>query len=206
MAREPLLAALALFDTMDPGKVLASHFEKEPYEVYLRLISAGSLQTSSIGRLFDAVAGISGACRLNSYEGEAAMILEKLAAGYRGSLDEILGVNEPDAYFQEMVRRHWEYSFNNLAPEKQAAQLHEHLAGLIATIVRRAGIDHACFSGGVFQNTILLDRIIEKLSGSCKLYFHKNISPNDEGVAYGQLAHHAWGIKKKDSYVSGNSR
>src|SRR4030095_17236070 len=53
-----------------------SYFEKEVYH-------PGHLLTSSIGRLIDGLASILGVCQFNTYEGEAAMKLEALAAKYR---------------------------------------------------------------------------------------------------------------------------
>lgn len=42
-------------------------------------------------------------------------------------------------------------------------------------------------SGGVFQNGLLVDMVIEQLGQKYKLYFHNELSPNDECVSYGQL-------------------
>jgi hydrogenase maturation protein HypF len=49
-------------------------------------------------------------------------------------------------------------------------------------------INELAFSGGVFQNALLTGMITESLSGIKKVYFHKQISPNDESIALGQLA------------------
>jgi len=55
------------------------------------------------------------------------------------------------------------------------------------------------FSGGVFQNALLVDLIIDRLSPGFDLYFHKELSPNDEGIALGQML---WGWQQAE--VSGN--
>ncbi len=49
-------------------------------------------------------------------------------------------------------------------------------------------IDLLAFSGGVFQNTLLVDMIIELLSHKRRLYFHQQLSPNDECIGFGQLS------------------
>ncbi|MDX5419802.1 MAG: hypothetical protein LPK09_11350, partial [Hymenobacteraceae bacterium] len=49
-------------------------------------------------------------------------------------------------------------------------------------------INKIAFSGGVFQNSLLVDLIAEKMSADFDLYFHKELPPNDECISYGQLA------------------
>ena len=44
------------------------------------------------------------------------------------------------------------------------------------------------FSGGVFQNALLVDFIIELLQHKKQLFFHQQLSPNDECIGFGQLA------------------
>ncbi|MGZ3846990.1 MAG: Kae1-like domain-containing protein, partial [Flavisolibacter sp.] len=44
------------------------------------------------------------------------------------------------------------------------------------------------FSGGVFQNELLTCLIINQLSSQKDLYFHKQLSPNDECIGFGQVA------------------
>jgi hydrogenase maturation protein HypF len=43
------------------------------------------------------------------------------------------------------------------------------------------------FSGGVFQNAVLVDLLIHHLSKDFTLFFHKELSPNDENIAFGQM-------------------
>ncbi len=44
-----------------------------------------------------------------------------------------------------------------------------------------------CFSGGVFQNGLLIDLVIKILGEKYELYFNKDLSPNDENISFGQL-------------------
>ena len=46
------------------------------------------------------------------------------------------------------------------------------------------------FSGGVFQNSVLIDLIIDHLKSKYKLHFHETLSPNDENISFGQLNHY----------------
>ncbi|MCB9333997.1 MAG: hypothetical protein H6574_23330 [Lewinellaceae bacterium] len=58
-------------------------------------------------------------------------------------------------------------------------------------MIRQQARQHDCpvlaFSGGVWQNGLLVDLAIEHLKPEFELLFHRQVSPNDEGVALGQL-------------------
>ena len=51
-------------------------------------------------------------------------------------------------------------------------------------------INDLAFSGGVFQNALLTEMITEQLSVNKRVHFHRQLSPNDECIALGQLAMH----------------
>jgi hydrogenase maturation protein HypF len=62
------------------------------------------------------------------------------------------------------------------------------LAKMIQQVSHHFKIDQLAFSGGVFQNALLVDMLIELLSAEKQLYFHQQLSPNDECIGFGQLA------------------
>ena len=62
------------------------------------------------------------------------------------------------------------------------------LAKTIVQLSHHYYIDSLAFSGGTFQNALLVDMIIELLSHKRRLYFHQQLSPNDECIGFGQLA------------------
>ena len=62
------------------------------------------------------------------------------------------------------------------------------LAKLISQVSNYYYIDKVAFSGGVFQNALLIDLLIERLSYKRKLFFHQQLSPNDECIGFGQIA------------------
>jgi hydrogenase maturation protein HypF len=64
------------------------------------------------------------------------------------------------------------------------------LAFSIIEIAKSNNYEHVAFSGGVFQNTTLVDIIIELAPKEIKLYFHKDLSPNDENISFGQLMYY----------------
>jgi hydrogenase maturation protein HypF len=65
------------------------------------------------------------------------------------------------------------------------------LAKVISKISSHFFIDKLAFSGTVFQNALLVDMIIENLTQKRQLFFHQQLSPNDECIGFGQLAWHS---------------
>ena len=68
-----------------------------------------------------------------------------------------------------------------------AAKFHVTLVDWISHLAIKQGVKRIGFSGGVFQNTLLVDLIVDRLQNQYELLFHKNLSPNDENISFGQL-------------------
>ena len=68
-----------------------------------------------------------------------------------------------------------------------AARFHISLVDYIIRVARKMEIDIIAFSGGVFQNALLVDMIYDFMGKEYHLYFQKELSPNDEGIPFGQL-------------------
>ena len=75
------------------------------------------------------------------------------------------------------------------------------LARSISTISNVLNVDALAFSGGVFQNALLIDLIIKEMGGKKELYFHKQLSPNDENIGFGQLVYVAQKIDTGSSVL-----
>ena len=58
----------------------------------------------------------------------------------------------------------------------------------VADVTDHFNIDQLAFSGGVFQNALLVDLLIQQLAAKKHLYFHQQLSSNDECIGFGQLA------------------
>ena len=71
-----------------------------------------------------------------------------------------------------------------------ARKIMNSLVELIFQLSNDLDTTHIAFSGGVFQNALLVDLIIERIGHEKKIYFQKNVSPNDEGISLGQLAYY----------------
>ena len=68
-----------------------------------------------------------------------------------------------------------------------AAKFHYSLMKLVKIVANNLKIKQIAFSGGVFQNGLLVDLIQHHLANDFDLYFHKQLSPNDENISFGQL-------------------
>jgi len=145
--------------------------------------------SSSAGRLFDAVAASLRLCPLRqSYEGEAAMRLEALAAGGPGeSYDFGLDGREIDP--RPMFAALHADSLRRLGPERVAWRFQTGLAQAFARLARglvESGEAKAvALSGGCFQNAGLLSATMWAL-GDVPVLIHRKVPANDGGLALGQ--------------------
>lgn len=182
MSREPRLSALALLPEYQ------QYFSAAEWKYYQQLLQQPGIQTSSMGRLLDGIAAILGVTGINTYEGEAAMKLEALA-----------GTAETNEYYTIGImngRIRWQDMLSALLPELRAGmavniiarKVFCSLAHVVAAISEYTGVKEIAFSGGVFQSALLTDMIITLLPGNRQLYFHRELSPNDECISVGQIA------------------
>jgi hydrogenase maturation protein HypF len=72
-------------------------------------------------------------------------------------------------------------------------------------VAKNANVRNICFSGGVFQNALLVDWIRIKYKDEYQLFFHNQLSPNDENISFGQLAYYDNEIKSSEFLVSRES-
>lgn len=194
MAREPRLSALSLLHATGHNvTIIKDVFSAEELGLYEKILDKSTLKTSSLGRIFDAVSSLLGLCHINTYEGEAAMYLECLAQNYCDQKGDY-----PDAYtyvlqadgsidLSDMVGDIINELDVGVEVEQIAAKFHSTVVLIIEDMAIHSGVSSIAFSGGVFQNALLIDMIVEKLDAAFNLYFHKNLSPNDEYISYGQL-------------------
>lgn len=159
--------------------------------------------TSSMGRLFEAVASLIGIRNEATYEAQAASEMEVLskpfvptARPYPYSLDEtnsgaIIRLKELFAAIAGDVRA-------NESIGGIGARFHRTVATLAIDICQRAraqtGLDEVALSGDVWQNQMLLDLVRDGLEREkFVVYFHRQVPTNDAGLALGQavVANHA---------------
>jgi len=152
--------------------------------------------TTSAGRLFDAVASLLGVAQESSFEGEAAMRLEALAAT-RWPSDPVpaIGIRHAEDHHTldtvGLVNTLIQQRERGRSAAELAAFFHESLAQGIAAICMHLapslGVDRVALSGGVFQNSLLLARVEALLHGrDLRVYSNREVPAHDGGVSLGQ--------------------
>ena len=197
MPREPRISALcASYGMKDAEEIIRSKFTEQEWDIYQKLLANHTgLMTTSMGRLFDAVASLLLNIDTTSYEGEAAIWLESHAEKY--STPDLQGFEK--SYFSakddlpENIRKYLITSVvselkNGVPTDQIAYTFHISLVDLVKKVATKNATQHIAFSGGVFQNKLLTDMMISLLSNDFRLFFHKQLSPNDECISFGQLA------------------
>lgn len=154
--------------------------------------------TSSLGRLFDAVAALIGLRGEVAYEGQAAIELEVQAARMGGAEAEVYPFGFQDLSplrldVSQMLRAIVRDIQRGIALPVMAARFHTTIAELLTTACCRAREQSGCgivaLSGGVFQNRFLLEQCTARLSKrGFEIYMNRRVPPNDGGISFGQLA------------------
>jgi hydrogenase maturation protein HypF len=139
--------------------------------------------TTSVGRLFDAVASLAGVAQENRFEGQAAMELERAIGGRRS--EEAYPLPEGD--WGPLIEALLADVSRGAPHDLISARFHNALAGWIVAMAHRAGVRQIIMSGGVFQNRYLVERAAERLESSgFAVYTHQRIPTNDGGIGLGQ--------------------
>lgn len=196
MAVEPRLSALSLCHaTGVPVERLRDRFTPKEWNVYTRLLGKAMVRTSSVGRIFDALSSILLGCDRQSYEGQAAMLLESRAAAHLAQTEGL-----PSAYpapgigpdgsirLSGWMSSMMEDADAGLSAGEVAAKFHVSLASLVCRLALMHGVRSVACSGGVFQNALLVDLLDRMLPEGHRLLLHRGLPPNDESVSFGQLA------------------
>lgn len=179
--------------------------------ILLRQLETGlnSVPTSSMGRLFDAVAALAGVCQVVSYEAQAALEFETLAeptalAPYAFALSKPAALHSADSELQFEVETRGVIAAvvqdvrAGVRPGVIATRFHRGLAELVCTVCDQlrapVGTATVALSGGVFQNVTLLALVTDGLEArGFTVLTHRQVPPNDGGLALGQalLGHFA---------------
>jgi hydrogenase maturation protein HypF len=191
MSIEPRLSLLSLAHN-DMQSILEQKFSTEELNIYHSLKEKIKLRTSSVGRLFDAVASLLNICDFNTYEGEAAILLENLVLEYDlKECNTYCSVSKDNRISsKELLSNLYNDFKNGNSRENIIANFLFTLASIVFQIAKNKNIDQIAFSGGVFQNTTLIDMINVLSQNQYKLYFHKDLPPNDENISFGQLMYY----------------
>jgi hydrogenase maturation protein HypF len=194
--REPRRAALGLLYEIF-GREAAAYsgeaFSAPQTALLLRMLerSVNSPRTTSMGRLFDALASLTGVRGHAGFEGQAAMELEFAAADVDDptAYPITLGSGEPAvADWEPLVRAVLSDRKRGLPPGRISARFHNALAALAGEIAQRVGLARVVLSGGCFQNLRLSRAVRERLvSMGFEVYMPQLYPPNDGGLSLGQV-------------------
>ena len=194
--REPRRSALGLLFEIDPAearRVAAAWFQPAELKTLLSLLArrVNSPRTSSLGRLFDALAALCGLPAVISFEGQAAMALEfaadescteayclPLAAGAPAVAD-----------WEPLVRAVLRDRAAGESAARISARFHNALADLAVAVAERGDCRQVALSGGCFQNVLLTARVAARVrQAGFEVFLHREVPPGDGGIALGQVA------------------
>lgn len=188
---------------------------KKNFAVYAAMTDKhiNTVVSSSTGRLFDAVAALSGVCNFNSYEGQCPVELEQAARrseGYRrfrregdwmsseGTPGRIMDAGTPSEMSAAasldtvaLVATLGQRLLAGTEAEETAWEFHVAFArGLVKAAVKVAqekGLTQVVLGGGTFYNRILLELLVPALENAgLKVYCNRKVPCGDGGLALGQ--------------------
>ena len=182
------------------------------YSVALRFMLGNRVnvvESTSAGRLFDGVSAILGCKERNSFEGEMSMQLQFAAEQAEAPeiYDGPLIAKKEDFFYLETGSLVREIARGRLSGKDAGAlarMFHEVLSQMVLEgcrhIRREDDISTAALTGGVFQNTLLLELCRDKLEhDGFRVLTHSLVPPNDGGIALGQAVYGARKLEKEDS-------
>lgn len=212
--RQPWRMALSWLDAAFGDRLwslpipFVRHLDRPRAELLLRAArkNFNSPRTSSCGRLFDAVAALTGLRQTVSFEGQAAMEFE-MAMGYQLALTEESKTVRPDESVLSseqsslqpfvvdplpLVRAVVAEIRAGVPPAIISHRFHVGLVQLLArTVIRvscQACLREVVLSGGCFQNRFLQGQLTVSLKDAgLKVYSHRTVPANDGGLALGQI-------------------
>jgi hydrogenase maturation protein HypF len=194
-AREPWrMAAAVLFDLKREDEIVRRFHAQSGAETVVGMLQRqlNCVSTTSMGRCFDAAAGLLGVSEIQGYEGQAAMLLEGLAErhgrveplanGYMITTEGVLDIYSLFAALADCDDIPY-----------GAALFHATLAEGLSAWVRRAaakkGISHVALGGGCFLNNILSQTLNDSLSAHGVIVLAaQQLPPNDGAISFGQAS------------------
>jgi hydrogenase maturation protein HypF len=174
-------------------KTYLSYLKHNRAESSTSISNRGTILTSSMGRLFDAVSSMLGICHNQSFEGQAPIALEDEAMNTTGlkkaQNTSIVSKNEFDPVFiLEQI-----LSLYKKGEDKSKISLWFHNMIVQMTVnaclkIRdEKQLNIVCLSGGVFQNRIILNGVHSRLENfGFNVFVNRAVPINDGGIAFGQ--------------------
>jgi len=191
--KEPRRVALSmLFDELSLEEVQKLNLEtvKSFSKAELKILHQSytkNLNTplsSSVGRLFDGIASLSGVVQKSSYEGESGLLCESY---YDENITNTFHYTLTDGIIDMKIV---EVILNNQSGKKELNSMFINTLVKIILDISKSEEMEVILSGGVFQNKTLLELICKKLENENIKYYHQQETAiNDGGIALGQAYH-----------------
>ena len=197
--RQPRRTALgALFETrgvkgLDFGDLAPMRdFEESELSVIRQMLIKGvqAPLTSSAGRLFDAVASLTGLRQQVTFEGQAAMDLEFAIQSCVGESYpfEIKSTAPSEIDWRPMIDEIIGDVRGGVDVGLISAKFHNALVEVIVAVAKHVGQTRVVLTGGCFQNRYLTERSVQRLlEEGFRPYWHQRIPTGDGGIALGQI-------------------
>jgi len=207
-SKEAIRPALSLLKQAYGGKFTLEEFDWllrriEPDNSRLQMISEqlekglNCMETSSLGRVFDAVAGILGLGNYNHFDAQLPMALEAIIeSGVEEHYDfELMNTTGKPLQLDlgKMIRQVIDDIQNDGRPAAISAKFHNTIAAAMLEMAKAARestkLNTVALSGGVFCNRYLINRLVNLLKqNDFTVLFNRNVPSNDGGISLGQAA------------------
>ncbi|WP_271812380.1 carbamoyltransferase HypF [Clostridium beijerinckii] len=196
--KEPWRCALSYLYALgyDPEKIIQG-VDNEKIKVVKQALDSkiNCFVSSSVGRLFDAVAALCGIRNSISYDGQAAIELENII-DYKIKESYSWDIKEENGIFNIQYKSIIEGILSDIKKKelisKISSKFHNSLikasCDLVCKLREKEHIDKVVLSGGVFENHYLLKGIyVNLIKQGFKVFYNEQIPTNDEGISFGQL-------------------
>jgi hydrogenase maturation protein HypF len=181
-------------------RALFNHVEADVLDAVVHMLTRGynAPLASSMGRLFDAVSSLLGLCQRNTFEGEAAVNLQVAAEKISDSVPSYSwSISRKGRYLTMdpgLLLRELLGDLRRGVPVPEIARrFHQSVAQLVHLGCRHIrgvqGLNRVALSGGVFQNKLLTEMVVDLLlEDGFEPLVHRQVPPNDGGISLGQAA------------------
>ncbi|MEA1897454.1 MAG: carbamoyltransferase HypF [Bacteroidota bacterium] len=180
-------------DFLDMDLPFLKSVDKKELELVIQMLEKkiNSPLSSSAGRLFDAVAALTGLCNHSSFHAEAPMRLETMIKDASGERYDF--INNGSISFVPMIKKILKDIHHGISVEEISAKFHNTIIEMILEVCNQLraeeNVRKVVLSGGSFQNRYILERLERKLlADGFEVFAHKKLPSNDGGIALGQIA------------------
>ncbi len=204
--KEPKRVALAMLfeeyklkDILNMDIPTVKNFSKTEIKNLHKIWKNTTIQTSSLGRIFDAIGSLCDILQISNYEGESGLIIESFYdSTVKKSFD--FSIKDKEIILNNLMQQSLKIMNENLNKNDKKRLISSMFLNTIAKIIlqlsQKSNINSIVLSGGVFQNKTLLEKTVKKLEQiGKKVYFQQNTPINDGSISQGQAW---WMIKNKN--------